>query len=221
MSDSCDPMECNLSGSTVHGISQARALDWVAISFSRGSFQPKNRTLISCIVAGLLCHRQTLPTDLLREALVLHRTYKYFLSFHRLPFNLLIVSFDKHTFKNIDIFPFVYFYRIKSVISVENDFFLIWHQKQKQQKWKETRGTIQTKKQKIFTARETIKQCKINLEKCLQICFLIWVYYPKYISTSCNSIAKTQTIRLKTGQWNWTDTFPKNTNGQQENENVL
>ena len=220
MSDSCDPMECNLSGSTVHGISQARALDWVAISFSRGSFQPKNRTLISCIVAGLLCHRQTLPTDLLREALVLHRTYKYFLSFHRLPFNLLIVSFDKHILKYWYI-PICLFLLNKISHQCWKWFFLIWHQKQKQQKWKETRGTIQTKKQKIFTARETIKQCKINLEKCLQICFLIWVYYPKYISTSCNSIAKTQTIRLKTGQWNWTDTFPKNTNGQQEYENVL
>ena len=96
--------------------------------------------------------------------------------------------------------------------------FLIWHWKQKQQKWKEPRGTIQTKKQKIFTARETIKQCKINLEKCLQICFLIWAYYPKYISTSCRSTAKTQSIRLKTGWWNWTDNFPKDT--QMANRNM-
>ena len=34
----CDPMDCNLQGSSVHGIFQARVLEWVAISFSRGSF---------------------------------------------------------------------------------------------------------------------------------------------------------------------------------------
>ena len=33
----CDPMDCNLSGSSVHGISQARVLEWVVISFSTGS----------------------------------------------------------------------------------------------------------------------------------------------------------------------------------------
>ena len=32
-----DPMDCSLSGSSVHGISQARVLEWIAISFSRGS----------------------------------------------------------------------------------------------------------------------------------------------------------------------------------------
>ena len=33
----CDPVDCNLPGSSVHGILQARTLEWVAISFSRGS----------------------------------------------------------------------------------------------------------------------------------------------------------------------------------------
>ena len=33
----CDPMDCNLPGSSVHGILQARILEWVAIFFSRGS----------------------------------------------------------------------------------------------------------------------------------------------------------------------------------------
>ena len=41
MSDSCDPMDCSPLGSTVHGISQTRILEWVAISFSRGSFPPR------------------------------------------------------------------------------------------------------------------------------------------------------------------------------------
>ena len=40
----CDPMDRSLPGSSVHGISQARILKWVAISFSRGSSQPRDQT---------------------------------------------------------------------------------------------------------------------------------------------------------------------------------
>ena len=45
----CDPMDCSPPGSSVHGILQARILEWVAIPFSRGSSQPRNRTQVSCI----------------------------------------------------------------------------------------------------------------------------------------------------------------------------
>ena len=45
----CDPMDCSLSGSSVHGIFQARVLEWIAISFSRGSSRPRNRTQVSRI----------------------------------------------------------------------------------------------------------------------------------------------------------------------------
>ena len=38
----CDPMDCNPPGSSVHGIFQARVLEWIAISFSRGSSQPRD-----------------------------------------------------------------------------------------------------------------------------------------------------------------------------------
>ena len=41
---------CSPTGSSVHGIFQARVLEWVAISFSRGSSQPRDRTGVSCIV---------------------------------------------------------------------------------------------------------------------------------------------------------------------------
>ena len=50
----CDPMDCSLSGSSIHGIFQARVLEWIAISFSRGSSQPRNRTRVSRIVADAL-----------------------------------------------------------------------------------------------------------------------------------------------------------------------
>ena len=46
----CDPMYCSLSGSSVHGIFQAIVLEWIAISFSSGSFRPRDRTQVSSIV---------------------------------------------------------------------------------------------------------------------------------------------------------------------------
>ena len=48
----CDPTDCSSRGSSVHGILQARTLEWVAISFSRGSnpgIQPRDRTWVFCI----------------------------------------------------------------------------------------------------------------------------------------------------------------------------
>ena len=44
----CDPMDCSPPGSSVHEIFQARVLESVAISYSRGSSQPRNRTRVSC-----------------------------------------------------------------------------------------------------------------------------------------------------------------------------
>ena len=45
----CDPIDFSPLGSSVHGILQARILEWVAIPFSRGSSQPRDRTQVSCI----------------------------------------------------------------------------------------------------------------------------------------------------------------------------
>ena len=45
----CDPMDCGLSGSSVHGVFQARVLEWIAISFSRGSSWPRDWTRVSHI----------------------------------------------------------------------------------------------------------------------------------------------------------------------------
>ena len=47
-------MECSSPNSSVHGILQARILEWVAIPFSRGFPQPRNRTQVSCIAADSL-----------------------------------------------------------------------------------------------------------------------------------------------------------------------
>ena len=50
VSESCDPMDCSPSGSSAHGISQTRILEWVNISFSRGIFQTQgsNLPLLHC-----------------------------------------------------------------------------------------------------------------------------------------------------------------------------
>ena len=45
----CDPMGCSQPGSSVHGILQARILEWAAVSFSRGSSRPRDWTSVSCI----------------------------------------------------------------------------------------------------------------------------------------------------------------------------
>ena len=45
----CDPVDCSLRNSSVHGILQARMLEWVAISFSRGSSRPRDRARVSRI----------------------------------------------------------------------------------------------------------------------------------------------------------------------------
>ena len=46
----CSPLDCNPPGSSVHGILQARILEWVAMPSSRGPFPLRDRALVSCIV---------------------------------------------------------------------------------------------------------------------------------------------------------------------------
>ena len=52
-------MDCSPPGSSVHGISQARLLDWVAISFSRRSFRPRDQTHIFWIGRQIFYHWAT------------------------------------------------------------------------------------------------------------------------------------------------------------------
>ena len=58
VSKSCDPMVCSLPASSVHGIFQARILEWVAISFSRGSSNPRIKPRSPALQAD------SLPTEL-------------------------------------------------------------------------------------------------------------------------------------------------------------
>ena len=55
----CNPMNCSLSGSSVHGILQARIPEWAAISFSGVSSRPRDRTCVFCIGRHILNHWAT------------------------------------------------------------------------------------------------------------------------------------------------------------------
>ena len=55
----CNPIGCSLLGSSIHGILQARILDWVAMTSSRGSSHPRDQTpisYVSCIGRQILYH---------------------------------------------------------------------------------------------------------------------------------------------------------------------
>ena len=51
-----NPVDCSVPGSSVHGVSKAKILELVAISFSKGSSQPRDRTCVSCIGRQNLYH---------------------------------------------------------------------------------------------------------------------------------------------------------------------
>ena len=67
----CDPMDCSLSGSSVHWILQARTLQWVAFPFSKGSSGPRDWTWVSCIAGRFFNHlsHQGIPTSLWYEVI--------------------------------------------------------------------------------------------------------------------------------------------------------
>ena len=50
----CNPVESNLPGSSVHGIFQARILEWIAISFSKASYWPRDQTCVPCFGRWIL-----------------------------------------------------------------------------------------------------------------------------------------------------------------------
>ena len=75
----CDPMNCSPPGSSIHGIFQARILEWVAISFCRGVFPNREQAHISCISCT---GRQSLPLCHVEPChLIVALNKPYFLSF--------------------------------------------------------------------------------------------------------------------------------------------
>jgi len=87
----CDPVDCSPPGSSVHGISQVRILEWVAISCSRRSSQPKNWTWVSCpsCIGGRILHH----LRYLGRPYTFVRTYIYIYMYKfSEPFPLLIIT---------------------------------------------------------------------------------------------------------------------------------
>ena len=86
----CDPVDCNLPGSSVHGIFQARTLESVAISFSKGSSLPRNRTCVSNVSALQvdflpLSHQDLPPNSIQRAGVRSDALLKTFLCFSAPP----------------------------------------------------------------------------------------------------------------------------------------
>ena len=78
----CDLMDCNSPGSSVHGIFQARVLEWVAISFSRGSSRPRDRTQVSRIIGR--CFTIWATREALTECQLYAKHGAYYLKIHNI-----------------------------------------------------------------------------------------------------------------------------------------
>ena len=80
----CDPMDCSLPGSSVHGLFQARVLGSLAISFSRGSSRPRDWTLLSHIASRCFTIWATSETssqvDITQTRVIKHTYFIYGLS---------------------------------------------------------------------------------------------------------------------------------------------
>ena len=91
----CDPMDCSQSRSSVHRFLQARILEWAAISFSRGSSQPKDWTQVSCTAADSSPSEPPgKPKCSERKALVISHIHKHMCMF--ILFTALVTS-DTHS----------------------------------------------------------------------------------------------------------------------------
>ena len=72
-----DLMDCSPPGSSLHRISQARILEWVAISSSRGSSRPRDWTCISCIGRQILYHWATREAQKHTQGLYNNQSFKW------------------------------------------------------------------------------------------------------------------------------------------------
>ena len=72
----CNLIDCSWPGSSDHGIPQARILEWIAISFSRGSSQPRDWTHLSCIADRLFYHLRSVNTLSRTSSTMLNRSGK-------------------------------------------------------------------------------------------------------------------------------------------------
>ena len=62
----CNPLDCSSPGSSAHVISQARILEWIAISFCIGSSKPRDWTRVSCIAGGFFTDWATREAQMIK-----------------------------------------------------------------------------------------------------------------------------------------------------------
>ena len=91
-------MDYSLPGSSDHGIFQAGILEWVAISFSRGSSRHRNRTPVSCTSSKFLHCKQILTNWAMREA---HSCVRLFAS----PWTIQSMEFSRPEYWSRQPFP--------------------------------------------------------------------------------------------------------------------
>jgi len=103
-----NPMDCSLPGSCVHGILQARILEWVAVSFSRVSSQLRDQTQVSCITctAGrfFTCWTRRFNTYTSLSVLKVTSLYRFFLLFIKADTNAQFKIHAKKTQKSVSFF---------------------------------------------------------------------------------------------------------------------
>ena len=83
-----DPMDCSLQGSSVHGIPQARILEWFAIPFFRGSSWPRDQTQVSHIAGRVLLSES--PGKPLRAPTHSHNTYQWYNALHYFKLRIIL-----------------------------------------------------------------------------------------------------------------------------------
>ena len=99
----CNPVDCSPSSSSVHGILQARILEWVAISFSRGPSWPRDQTQVSRITGR---HFNLWENTLLLCFFIILNLIKFYLQFFFLSrIHKIILNFRSH---RICIFYYIY-----------------------------------------------------------------------------------------------------------------
>ena len=96
----CDPVDCSPPGSSVRRIFQARILEQVASTFSRGSSQPRDRTCVSCIGREILHHWATVKPQYCSIYCYAAKWFSY--SFFNVLFSdILTLKTKRETFKHL------------------------------------------------------------------------------------------------------------------------
>ena len=140
----CDPMDCSLPGSSVHGILQARIMEWVAIPCSKGPSRPRDRTLVSCTAGRFFAMWATKEDSTQKNILIAQQTFCHLVVRTKLIFpGLFFFSLDydcglvacEHVIADqkletwsmkevLAIFPFIYsiFSRVKPPLWIRTGF---------------------------------------------------------------------------------------------------